>query len=175
MSELYSNPGFIWSSVFGLRFVGWSEWCFADKKGKFNWDFLNHKEKPLEEVNMNYTLINYRGLSNLGNELHIFSLYLKTIFCCEMVFCGMFSSFWGYLACKFSISAFGYTSSEGQQFVRTLSLRGCPEVDDWFLARLHILQDSLKELDISHCPRITTGGLAALSNLKYVSKNSLFV
>lgn len=56
--------------------------------------------------------------------------------------------------------------------MRTLSLRGCPEVDDWFLARLHILQDSLEELDISHCPHITTGGLAALRNLKYLSKHS---
>ncbi|KAL3056993.1 hypothetical protein OYC64_007474 [Pagothenia borchgrevinki] len=29
-----------------------------------------------------------------------------------------------------------------------------------------MFQDSLEELDISHCPRITTGGLAALRNLK---------
>lgn len=54
----------------------------------------------------------------------------------------------------------------GQGSLRTLSVQGCPEVDDWFLARLHILQDSLEELDISQCPRITTGGLAALRNLK---------
>lgn len=45
-------------------------------------------------------------------------------------------------------------------------------MDDWFLARLHMLQDSLEELDISHCPRITIGGLAALRNLKYISKHS---
>jgi len=58
--------------------------------------------------------------------------------------------------------------SEEQKSLRTLSLRGCPEVDDWFLARLHVFQDSLEELDISRCPRITTGGLAALRNLKWV-------
>ncbi|XP_035536621.1 distal membrane-arm assembly complex protein 2 [Morone saxatilis] len=104
----------------GFRYVGWSEWFRADHRGKFNWDFMEHKDTPLEEVNMSYTLINYTGLENF----------------------------------------------EKQRSLRTLSLRGCPEVDDWFLARLHVLQDSLEELDISHCPRITTGGLAALRNLK---------
>ncbi|XP_070685686.1 distal membrane-arm assembly complex protein 2 [Pempheris klunzingeri] len=103
-----------------FRYLGQSEWFHTDRRGKFNWDFLDHKDTPLEEVNMSYTLINYRGLRNL----------------------------------------------EGQRYLRTLSLRGCPEVDDWFLTRLHMFQDSLEELDISHCPGITTGGLAALRNLK---------
>ncbi|XP_070826516.1 distal membrane-arm assembly complex protein 2 [Chaetodon trifascialis] len=103
-----------------FRYVGQTEWFRADQKGKFNWDFLNYKDTPLEEVNMSNTLINYTGLRNL----------------------------------------------ERQQSLRTLSLRGCPEVDDWSLARLHMFQDSLEELDISHCPRITIGGLAALRNLK---------
>lgn len=57
--------------------------------------------------------------------------------------------------------------------MKTLSLQGCPEVNDWFLARLHIFQDSLEELDISHCPRITIGGLPALRNLKYVFKYNI--
>ncbi|XP_028275832.1 distal membrane-arm assembly complex protein 2 [Parambassis ranga] len=60
----------------------------------------------------------------------------------------------------------GLVNLEKHRSLRTLKLKGCPEVDDWFLARLHIFQDSLEELDISHCPRITTGGLAALRNLK---------
>ncbi|XP_061639037.1 distal membrane-arm assembly complex protein 2 isoform X2 [Phyllopteryx taeniolatus] len=64
------------------------------------------------------------------------------------------------------INYIGLSNLEGQKSLRTLSLRGCSEVDDWFLARLHVFQDSLKDLDISHCPRITTGGLAALRNLK---------
>uniref|UniRef100_H2SKP6 Distal membrane-arm assembly complex protein 2 n=1 Tax=Takifugu rubripes TaxID=31033 RepID=H2SKP6_TAKRU len=104
----------------GFRFVGQTEWFSSDQRGKFSWDFLNHKDALLEEVNLNYTLINHRGLSNL----------------------------------------------EGQTCVKTLSLRGCPEVNDWFLAGLHIFRDSLEELDISHCPLITIGGLPALRNLK---------
>lgn len=96
---------------------------------------------------MSYTLINYRGLSNLGNGLHLvltYFLYLQH----QVLGCIMF------------------LISEGQGSVRTLSLQGCPEVDDWFLARLHIFQDSLEELDISHCPLVTIGGLPALRNLK---------
>lgn len=54
-----------------LRFVGQTEWFSADQRGKFSWDFLNHKDALLEEVNLNYTLINHRGLSNLGNRLQL--------------------------------------------------------------------------------------------------------
>ncbi|KAK2846900.1 hypothetical protein Q5P01_009899 [Channa striata] len=104
----------------GFRYTGQSDWFRSDQRGKFSWDFLNHKDTSLEEVDMSYTVMNYRGLENL----------------------------------------------DGQHSLKTLSLRGCPEVDDWFLARLHMFQDSLEKLDISHCPRITTGGLAALRNLK---------
>ncbi|XP_015253902.1 PREDICTED: ATP synthase subunit s-like protein [Cyprinodon variegatus] len=60
----------------------------------------------------------------------------------------------------------GLSNLERQQHLRTLKLQGCPEVDDWFLAGLHMFQDSLEELDISHCTQITAGGLAALRNLR---------
>ncbi|KAJ7990185.1 hypothetical protein DPEC_G00297690 [Dallia pectoralis] len=62
-----------------------------------------------------------------------------------------------------------YTGLENlvkQQGLRTLSLSRCVEVDDWFLSRLHVFQETLEELDISHCPQITVGGLAALQNLR---------
>ncbi|XP_056613221.1 distal membrane-arm assembly complex protein 2 [Triplophysa dalaica] len=53
-----------------------------------------------------------------------------------------------------------------QNKLQTLSLRGCPEVDDWFLGRLHVFGESLMELDLSHCSCVTVGGLAALKNLR---------
>ncbi|XP_008424349.1 ATP synthase subunit s-like protein isoform X2 [Poecilia reticulata] len=112
----------------GFRFVGQSEWFRADSRGKFNWDFLNYKDTPVEEVDMSHTIINYVGLSNLE-----------------------------------------------RQPVRTLKLQGCPEVDDWFLAGLHKFQDSLEELDISQCPRITVGGLAALRNLRISSPGLVII
>uniref|UniRef100_A0A8C6WYJ7 Distal membrane-arm assembly complex protein 2 n=1 Tax=Neogobius melanostomus TaxID=47308 RepID=A0A8C6WYJ7_9GOBI len=102
----------------GFRYCGHSDWFRADK---MNWDFLNYKDSPLEEIDLSYTVINCQGLENFEGH---------------------------------------------QRSLRTLSLRGCPAVDDWFLSRLHIFQDSLQELDISHCPKITIGGLAALRNLK---------
>uniref|UniRef100_A0A672KY51 Si:ch1073-228b5.2 n=1 Tax=Sinocyclocheilus grahami TaxID=75366 RepID=A0A672KY51_SINGR len=60
----------------------------------------------------------------------------------------------------------GLENLVNQNKLQTLSLRGCPEVDDWFLARLHVFGESLVELDLSHCSRITVGGLAALQNLR---------
>ncbi|XP_061576226.1 distal membrane-arm assembly complex protein 2 [Cololabis saira] len=108
----------------GFRYAGQSQWFRADQRGRFSWDFLNHKDSPLEEVDMSHTVINYTGVLNLAE----------------------------------------------QQSLRTLKLQGCPEVDDWFLARLHVFQESLEELDISDCPRITTGGLPTLRNLKRLKR-----
>lgn len=99
---------------------------------------------------MSHTVINYTGLGNLSTEGFFFFPFLNNI--------SSKSNF-----CVFNLI---HLPSEEQQSLKTLSVRGCPEVDDWFLARLHMFQDSLEELDISHCPRITTGGLAALRNLK---------
>ncbi|KAL0972791.1 hypothetical protein UPYG_G00194810 [Umbra pygmaea] len=108
----------------GFRFAGQSEWFRSDKRGKFNWDFMNHRDSPVEEVDVSNTLINYTGLDNLVK----------------------------------------------QKCLRTLSLSGCTQVDDWFLSRLHVFQDTLEELDISHCPQITEGGLAALKNLRVLRR-----
>lgn len=162
-----------------LRYFGQSEWFRADQRGKFNWDFLNYKDLPLEEVDMSYTVINYTGLVNLGAAFHNTPILLN-VFSFFLLLC-LFS----FTRTKFphSLSSlilillllliyvqiliyYFFFTSERHRSLRTLKLQGCPEVDDWFLARLHIFQDSLEELDISHCPRITTGGLAALRNLK---------
>uniref|UniRef100_A0A8C4TZ13 Uncharacterized protein n=1 Tax=Falco tinnunculus TaxID=100819 RepID=A0A8C4TZ13_FALTI len=40
-----------------------------------------------------------------------------------------------------------------------LDLSGCPHLDDWALGRLHVFGDSLRELSVSRCPRITERGL----------------
>ncbi|KAI1894059.1 hypothetical protein AGOR_G00130090 [Albula goreensis] len=67
----------------------------------------------------------------------------------------------------------GLDNLVNQRVLRSLSVRGCPEVDDWFLSRLHIFQDSLEELDLSHCPRITVGGLASLHRLRKLQRLDL--
>ncbi|KAL1763922.1 ATP synthase subunit s isoform X2 [Sigmodon hispidus] len=50
--------------------------------------------------------------------------------------------------------------------LQSLSLRSCPNVDDWCLSRLHILADSLQELSLARCPRVTERGLACLHHLQ---------
>uniref|UniRef100_A0A4W4G4D0 Distal membrane-arm assembly complex protein 2 n=1 Tax=Electrophorus electricus TaxID=8005 RepID=A0A4W4G4D0_ELEEL len=60
----------------------------------------------------------------------------------------------------------GLDNIVSQKTLRSLSVQGCPNVDDWFLARLHVFGESLQELDVSHCPRITVGGLVALQHLR---------
>uniref|UniRef100_A0A8C7HK33 Distal membrane arm assembly component 2 n=1 Tax=Oncorhynchus kisutch TaxID=8019 RepID=A0A8C7HK33_ONCKI len=112
-----------WSSWFKNR--GQSEWFRSDRRGKFSWDFMNHRDTSIEEVDVGNTLINYTGLENLVK----------------------------------------------QRGLRTLSVSGCAEVDDWFLSRLYIFQDTLEELDISNCPRISVGGLAALQKLRYTDQH----
>lgn len=62
---------------------------------------------------------------------------------------------------------FVFTAS--QHGLRSLSVQGCPEVNDWFLGRLHVFRETLQELNISHCPCVTVGGLAALQHLRYSS------
>lgn len=104
----------------GIRFADNPQWFRSDHRGKFTWEFMDHKDSPLEAVDASNTVINYSGLDNLVR----------------------------------------------QRGLRSLSLRGCAEVDDWFLSRLHVFGDTLEELDVSHCPRLTVGGLAALGHLR---------
>ncbi|XP_076837529.1 distal membrane-arm assembly complex protein 2 [Brachyhypopomus gauderio] len=60
----------------------------------------------------------------------------------------------------------GLDNIVSQRGLCSLRVQGCPQVDDWFLARLHVFGDTLQELDVSHCPRVTVGGLAALQHLR---------
>lgn len=52
--------------------------------------------------------------------------------------------------------------------LKYLSLRRCPNIDDWCLDRFVQFRDSLKVLDLSECPLITHRGLACLSRLTCV-------
>ncbi|XP_029335816.1 distal membrane-arm assembly complex protein 2 isoform X2 [Mus caroli] len=50
--------------------------------------------------------------------------------------------------------------------LRSLSLRRCPNLDDWCLSRLYLLAGSLQELSLAGCPRISERGLACLHHLQ---------
>ncbi|KAH9514533.1 hypothetical protein Btru_025589 [Bulinus truncatus] len=49
--------------------------------------------------------------------------------------------------------------------LRYMRLHNCPVLDDWFLAQLYHLKDTLEFLDISNCPEITDNGLSCLHHL----------
>uniref|UniRef100_A0A2K6ESC7 Distal membrane-arm assembly complex protein 2 n=1 Tax=Propithecus coquereli TaxID=379532 RepID=A0A2K6ESC7_PROCO len=50
--------------------------------------------------------------------------------------------------------------------LRSLSLRRCPNVDDWCLSHLHPLANSLQELSLAGCPHVSERGLACLHHLQ---------
>ncbi|KAI5932158.1 Distal membrane-arm assembly complex protein 2 [Manis javanica] len=54
--------------------------------------------------------------------------------------------------------------------LRSLWLQRCPHVDDWCLSRLHQLADSLQELSLAGCPRISERGLACLHHLRNLQR-----
>lgn len=88
-------------------------------------------------------------------------IHMKIMWCSaasKTYCCGVFFVLW--------LTQTNCLISVKQNKLQSLSLRGCPEVDDWFLARLHVFGESLVELDVSHCPCVTVGGLAALQNLR---------
>ncbi|XP_055878259.1 uncharacterized protein LOC106075973 isoform X1 [Biomphalaria glabrata] len=60
--------------------------------------------------------------------------------------------------------------------LRYIRMHNCPYLDDWFLAKLHPLKDTLEFLDINNCPEITDNGLSCLhhfSNLQCLRVSNL--
>ncbi|XP_051900248.1 distal membrane-arm assembly complex protein 2 [Pristis pectinata] len=57
--------------------------------------------------------------------------------------------------------------------LKYLSLNNCPYIDDWCLSRLHVFGDSLEELGLAGCPRVTERGLASLHHLKNLKRLDL--
>ncbi|XP_074714089.1 distal membrane-arm assembly complex protein 2 isoform X2 [Strix uralensis] len=51
-----------------------------------------------------------------------------------------------------------------------LDLSGCPHLDDWALGRLHVFGDTLRELSVARCPRVTERGLATLHHLRLLRR-----
>ncbi|XP_072405409.1 distal membrane-arm assembly complex protein 2 [Chiloscyllium punctatum] len=110
-----------------VRFVGHDDWIRANQRGKYNWDFLNFKDVPLEAVDASGSLLTYDGMENL--------VCLKEL--------------------------------------KYLNLSSCPHIDDWCLSRLYVFGDSLEELGLSGCPRVTERGLASLHHLKNLKRLDL--
>ncbi|XP_069063613.1 distal membrane-arm assembly complex protein 2 isoform X2 [Pleurodeles waltl] len=123
------------------RFQGQEEWFRADKKGKFSWDFINHKDVPVEAVDLSGCLVNYDGLENIACLGELKYLNLSN--------CPNLDDF-----CLSRLHVFKDTLEE-------LQLSGCPRVTERGLATLHHLEN-LKYLDVSDLPSVSNKPLIAI-------------
>lgn len=67
----------------------------------------------------------------------------------------------------------GMENLSNLEHLKALRLCGCPYVDDWCIDRLSLFQDSLEQLDLSGCTRVTERGLSALYRLKKLKSLTL--
>lgn len=135
-----------------FRFQG-KEWTRPDRRGHISPEFLEFRAVPVEAVDASRCVINYQGLDNI----------------CEWMGAGDGQG---------SVPSLLRWAPEGPSappaFAPTVVLKGlrslwlqrCPHVDDWCLSRLHQLADSLQELSLAGCPRISERGLACLHHLR---------
>ncbi|XP_030073153.1 distal membrane-arm assembly complex protein 2 [Microcaecilia unicolor] len=132
---------FVLSQKGGVRFQGQETWFRSNKRGKINWDFLNFKDVPVEEVDVSGSPLNYIGLDNL--------VTLKELKMLNLSGCPYLDDW-----CLSRLHVFKDSLEE-------LSLAGCPQVTERGLATLHHLEN-LKRLDVSHLPSVSNKELIAI-------------
>ncbi|XP_053545071.1 distal membrane-arm assembly complex protein 2 [Bombina bombina] len=124
-----------------VRFQGQESWYRPNSRGRFSWDFLQHKDVPLECVDLSGSRIAYQGLDNIVSLKELQELNLR--------------------ACPHLDD---WALSRLQVFkdsLEVLSLAGCPQVTERGLATLHHLQ-KLKHLDVSNLPSVSNKGLVRI-------------
>lgn len=105
---------------------------------------------PVEAVDASGSAVNYQGLDNL----------------CEWAGDGRAGVFALPRRAPERISVASPCLAVALKELQSLWLRHCPHVDDWCLSRLHPLANSLQELSLAGCPRISERGLACLHHLQ---------
>ncbi|XP_078064847.1 distal membrane-arm assembly complex protein 2 [Mustelus asterias] len=124
-----------------VRFAGQEEWLRADRRGSFSWDFLHHKEVPLEAVDASGSSMTYDGLENL--------VCLKELKHLNLSGCPFIDDW-----CLSRLYVFADSLEE-------LVLSGCPRVTERGLASLHHLR-KLKRLELSDLPAVGSRGLVRI-------------
>ncbi|XP_063793912.1 distal membrane-arm assembly complex protein 2-like isoform X5 [Pseudophryne corroboree] len=139
--ELYGKNAaaahYILTNEGAVRFKGHTQW-YQHKGGRFSWDFLQHKDLPVECVDLSGSTVDYLCLSNIVS-LHDLR-YLNLSRC-------PYIDDWALSR----LHAF-------QDSLEVLSLAGCPRVTERGLATLHHLQH-LKHLDLTDLPSVNNKGL----------------
>ncbi|KAG8448821.1 hypothetical protein GDO86_015769 [Hymenochirus boettgeri] len=142
----------------GARFQGHKEWYRADKRGKFSWDFLEHRDVPVECVDLSNTPLTFRGLDNIVALKELRELYLNH--CPHLD--------------DWALSRLHVFNDS----LEVLSLAGCPCITERGLATLHHLKN-LKYLDVSDLHSVANKGLIrilmeeVLPNCEIVGMNYL--
>ncbi|XP_051966049.1 distal membrane-arm assembly complex protein 2 [Xyrauchen texanus] len=149
--------------------VGWSSWLRTRVVGRKNKFFGYTQQRFGDNVAAAYYILTLRGSFRFAGQSEWFRPDSRGRFSYEFVSTPDTHIEEVDLSGTL-INHEGFDNLVSQNKLHTLSLRECPEVDDWFLARLHVFGESLVELNISHCSRITVGGLAALQNLRKLER-----
>ncbi|XP_012824506.1 distal membrane-arm assembly complex protein 2 isoform X2 [Xenopus tropicalis] len=122
----------------GVRFQGHKDWYRADRRGKFSWDFLEHKEVPVECIDLSRSPLTFRGLDNIVSLKELRELYLNN--CPHLD--------------DWALSRLHVFKDS----LEVLSIAGCPSITERGLATLHHLQN-LRYLDLSDLSSVTNKGL----------------
>ncbi|KAM4640571.1 distal membrane-arm assembly complex protein 2 [Discoglossus pictus] len=125
----------------GVRFQGHEDWYRANKKGKFSWDFLEHRDVPVEAIDLSRSPLNFRGMDNIVVLKELRELYLSE---CPHID-------------DWALSRLHVFKDS----LEVLSLAGCPQVTERGLATLHHLKN-LKLLDVSSLPSVDNKGLVRI-------------
>ncbi|KAE8585742.1 hypothetical protein XENTR_v10021434, partial [Xenopus tropicalis] len=119
-------------------FQGHKDWYRADRRGKFSWDFLEHKEVPVECIDLSRSPLTFRGLDNIVSLKELRELYLNN--CPHLD--------------DWALSRLHVFKDS----LEVLSIAGCPSITERGLATLHHLQN-LRYLDLSDLSSVTNKGL----------------
>ncbi|XP_066438093.1 distal membrane-arm assembly complex protein 2-like isoform X4 [Eleutherodactylus coqui] len=125
----------------GVRFHGHPEWFRPDRLGRYTWDFLRHKDVPIECVDLSGSVATYDGLSNIVKLRELRELNLSR--------CAYIDDW--------ALSRLHVWKDS----LEVLSLAGCLRVTERGLASLHHLRN-LKHLDVSDLPAVSHKGLVMI-------------
>ncbi|XP_015277192.1 PREDICTED: ATP synthase subunit s-like protein isoform X2 [Gekko japonicus] len=143
---------------FGTKLTGWN----LERK---NTHYLRIQEKYGDDLAAAVFALMLKGGVRFRGQTEWYREHNRKRFCVDLV------NYQGVPleAADFSgsiISYEGLGSLVNLKALKHLDLSRCPNVDDWCLSRLHVFGETLEELSLAGCPRVTERGLGCLHHLE---------